>query len=154
MSAFMISDNTLSMITNILCRLQVAGYDSFGFESPESLNEVFSNCRDYYGFWTGEKVFSELANMNAAALKARYKDPDDMIGNPKYKKDIDIWEARENGPKQWHYQFLKSLQCYLYQCTEGSIPETALYKALKELENIITYYIVTHTPEYKKAIWD
>ena len=144
MSAYMISDNTLSMITNILCRLQVAGYNSFGFELPEAFNQIFENCRDYYGYWTGEKVFSELASMNAAALKARYKDPEDMIGSPKYNKNIDIWEARENGPQQ----------CYLYQCTEGSIPDTALYKALKELENIIIHYIVSHTPEYKKAIWD
>jgi len=51
-------------------------------------------------------------------------------------------------------QVLKSLQCWLYQCHEGAVPETELYKLF---DNDIRVYlmskIIATLPEYEKAAW-
>lgn len=51
-------------------------------------------------------------------------------------------------------QGVKSLDCWLYQCTEGSIPNTALYRLMKEIRNYLTKAIISSLPEYSNAEWD
>lgn len=51
-------------------------------------------------------------------------------------------------------QAYKSLQCWLYQCAEGDIPETSLlYAAMKKVHDEIAHSIVSALPEYDKARW-
>jgi hypothetical protein len=53
------------------------------------------------------------------------------------------------------FQILKSIQCFLYQCSEGDIPETSeLYKMLRELEHKIMHEIIDGIKEYQDAKWD
>jgi hypothetical protein len=48
------------------------------------------------------------------------------------------------------FQILKSIQCFLYQCSEGNIPETSeLYKLLMELEHKIMHEIIDSMKEYQ-----
>ena len=47
----------------------------------------------------------------------------------------------------------KSLQCWLYQCTEGTVPETWLYKFMRELEEQLAIKIVMALPSYDEADW-
>jgi len=49
---------------------------------------------------------------------------------------------------------LKSLQCLIYQCSEGSVVKTGLYKKLIEVKNDLQDLIISDMPEYKKAVWD
>jgi len=51
-------------------------------------------------------------------------------------------------------QVLKSLACFLYQCTEGDIPERGLYKALESLWNKLAARIVYNSQEYIEAPWE
>jgi hypothetical protein len=50
-------------------------------------------------------------------------------------------------------QLFKSLQCFLYQCSEGNVPERSLFKALDALLNLLGPAINQESPEYAAAIW-
>jgi hypothetical protein len=47
----------------------------------------------------------------------------------------------------------KSLQCWMYQCKEGTVPQTSLYRYFEELKKQIAINIVMDLPEYDKAQW-
>jgi hypothetical protein len=51
-------------------------------------------------------------------------------------------------------QVLKSLQCWLYQCNEGDVPETALYGLFdNEVQLYLMSKIIDRLPEYQNAHW-
>ena len=155
MSAFMMSNETLSKLANLIARYYINS-DSMGFHFPEDLREELKETR-----FSGEQIFNELAKLNIASLTQRYYDCEDMIGKVEYLPHCDMWERpvydTEYGVisiRQWHYQFLKSLRCYLYQSCEGDCYETKLYKALDLLSLELAYFIATNQPEYELADWD
>lgn len=47
----------------------------------------------------------------------------------------------------------KSLQCFLYQCSEGDVPERPLYKAMEAIKNALAEQIIDGLPAYEKAVW-
>lgn len=143
MSAFMVCNETLSMLANMITRGYYAEPYSFGFTFPEEI---------YDGVVTDENIFNALADLNVRSLQQRYSDYDDMIGEVEYIKGSDIWKPGL-GVQPWHYQFYKSLQCYLYQCCEGKCMNDPLYKALEKLEINLAQYIAMHQPGYELAKW-
>jgi hypothetical protein len=72
-------------------------------------------------------------------------------------------EARQFRPLDYHYQVtepvplvqvLKSLQCWLYQCCEGDVPETDLYKLFdNDVQLYLMNEIIDTLPEYRDAYW-
>lgn len=155
MSAFMMSNETLSMLANLIARYYTNS-DSMGFYFPEELREELKDCR-----FSGEMIFNELAKLNIASLSQRYHDYKDMIDNVEYIPQCDMWKPPFWDAEQgvimitpWHYQFLKSLRCYLYQCCEGDCYESGLYKALDQLSLELAYFIATNQPGYELAKWD
>ena len=44
-----------------------------------------------------------------------------------------------------------ALACFLYQCTEGDVPESELYRALSDVKAAVFYEIVSETPAWKAA---
>ena len=50
-------------------------------------------------------------------------------------------------------QSFKSAQCLRYQCSEGNVPETELYKQLEALIAVMAESIVQELPEYDQANW-
>lgn len=51
------------------------------------------------------------------------------------------------------FQVLKSLQCWLYQCSEGDVPESALYQILRDYADHLAHRLVNRMPQYKAAEW-
>lgn len=49
---------------------------------------------------------------------------------------------------------IKSMECYLYQCSEGNIPESSLYKEVKAKLNELREAYIQSTQEYKSAPWE
>ncbi|MGZ6278103.1 MAG: hypothetical protein ACXWPP_05495 [Ktedonobacteraceae bacterium] len=47
----------------------------------------------------------------------------------------------------------KALGCWLYQCTEGTVPQTKLYQYFQEMEKVTALSIVKNLPEYEKSGW-
>ena len=123
--------------------------DSVGFYFPEELAIVLADTG-----YSAEEIFKKLVSLNIRSLAERY--PDDyieMVGFPVFQPQCDIWKFTGGGVAQWHYQFLKSLRCYLYQSCEGDCYKTELYKALDELSLNVAYFIATNQPEYDLATW-
>ncbi len=156
MSAFMMSNETLSMLANLIARYYVNS-DSMGFYFPDELREELKDTR-----FSGELIFNKLADLNIKSLSQRYpNDYEEMVGKVEYIPWHDIWNRpvwnMEEGVimiGKWYYQFLKSLRCYLYQSCEGDCYEDGLYKALDSLSLELGYFIATNQPEYELAKWD
>jgi hypothetical protein len=51
-------------------------------------------------------------------------------------------------------QVLKSMHCWLYQCAEGHVPQTALYQLFdKDVQLYLMTEIIDTLPEYEQAVW-
>ena len=125
MSSFILNNYTI----NALLR---------GFTYIEK-RETFKNYAWDNGFINaGQK----LVNLNNEAVNYRYNDKEKPF------KFVEIETIDLND-----FQFLKTLSCFLYQCSEGNIPKKALFKKLRELEESRTAKIVSEINEYKNAKW-
>lgn len=150
MSAWYVGCESLSMMTDLIVRFGAAGFNSFGFNFPRELMDCFHG-KD--GWQSEDEIFAQLRQMNVDALKECYPDDyDEMINDKGYRSGYDIWEPR-NGVLPWHYQFLKSLDCYVYQCSEGNVPDTDLYKGMVALQDRLVGFIARNQPEYEQAEW-
>ena len=102
------------------------------------------------------KIGRDLYAMNIKAVTQRYPDcaPADMPGPI---DQSDIGEGYRFNPvvatpcKVARY---KAVSCLLYQCSEGDVPETALFKFLSERLDRLAHDIVASLPAYNRAGWD
>lgn len=94
------------------------------------------------------RLYREFFIMNRNAVVQRYneKEDSDYIKLP----DNVNWDNMSLNK----FQCLKSMECLHYQCSEGNVPETKLYKFLSELIELWKNYIIEELPEYEKAQWD
>lgn len=147
MSAFYVGTESLSMITDIISRYLVGGFNSFGFEFPREIMTLFEGESD-------KTIFNALAGTNLNALEQRYSKETaaEMFDGKDYEDGHDIWEPR-NGVQPWHYQLLKSLKCYIYQCSEGNVPDSPIYKAIDKLIDNLAMFIACNQQEYEDAEW-
>lgn len=90
----------------------------------------------------------ELFALNQSALAARYGDNDPPPG---FRGKAFDPPGRKVGAQ--NIQHLKSLQCLIYQCSEGEVPETALFKRLEAAEGKLALKIVQGLPAYEAARW-
>ena len=102
---------------------------------------------DTYG---RERLADSMLAMNLDAFRQRY-------GMETLLKDLDCIDLDTHN---WHplealseVQFFKSLQCFLYQCTEGDVDEKPLYKTLSVIQNLLSPFINRDSPEYDAAVW-
>lgn len=155
MSAFMMSNETLSMLSDFIARYYVTQGRAFNLRFPDELGEQLGVMA-----YDPEMVFHRLAELNVKSLRNRYSDYEDMLGDIEYESGHDIWEnsvrnwdGGNHYMKPWHYQILKSLDCYLYQSCEGDCYKLPLYKAIQSLRDKWGGYIAENQPEYNEAKW-
>ena len=82
-----------------------------------------------------------LVNMNYEAVNQRYDEKQKPSKFKLKKTDFDV------------NQKIKNLHCLHYQCMEGNIPETNLFKFIEELDHIIESSIISNNDLYEKAKW-
>ena len=103
-------------------------------------------------------VYVALSEMNCNALNQRYIH-DDKAEPEQFPKDYNHFEVAGNykdGAFEIpisYYQLLKSIDCYIYQCSEGNVPELALYKAIQSIRNTLANWIIRNTIAYNAANW-
>ena len=127
MSAWLICDQTLNHIAHIM----VKGYRD---------NDALANEH------TQKSMANALKQMNLEALYQRYDDEydgSDCIVSP-------TLYPHATSPIQTY----KHIQCFLYQCSEGDVPECLLYKKVRKLQYQVAYSIVENLPEYNEANWE
>lgn len=93
-----------------------------------------------------KEIFRMLNFLNAQALYYRYGDTVQQ----------NLYDTCEEISSEYSKeQFLKSLHCFQYQCTEGVIPETSyLYQLLEKLKHDLDNKIDTKSDAYIMAKWD
>ena len=156
MSAFIMNLDTIAALAEYIHTLNYVGFDFFGYSIPFSLNQAL-NLETRTG--NEKKIFNALYGLNVKAVNERYSDSEPTTAEmPKDYKTIyhpSNWDNENSIYKieAWHYQLLKTLQCFIYQCTEGEAIHTPLYKALEELEKTIVFFIAQNNPLYRAAQW-
>lgn len=137
MSAFIVSDSTITRIVEFCYGLQFKREAPLCYlKSPEYL-AGHEQCEEF-----GQRLYA----MNVAAVAQRYGNADDMMPDGGYVYRPDLSDANV-------YQVLKSLDCYLYQCSEGDVPNRPLFVALDTLRTDLCRILATHTPQYESAEW-
>lgn len=158
MSAFIMQPESIRDLAYFINSVVASGYNMHGFEAPYLLKKEFparkqSSVKDTY-----EKLYE----MNAEAVHFRYpEDKKDKVIPPMPDGSFfvrpEIGASLHGGvfrkPTDKHYQILKRLNCFLYQCTDGEIPESDAYKALRDLERHLMIMIVTSNESYQIAEW-
>jgi hypothetical protein len=137
MSSFIVSDETINTI---------ASYIGFEVLKDSYIERRFKELGfDVREGWE-KTLASELLMLNREAVFQRYG----KLSDTEQQAVNDFEYISRN-----RFQILKSIQCFLYQCAEGDIPETSeLYKMLRELEHKIMHEIIDSMKEYQDAKWD
>lgn len=130
MSAFLVTEKTLY---NCMKAITKAQYSAL-------YKDIDGSQRKF------KVIFMALNSLNSLALKVRYNEEP----APGYK----FCSIKYTEASSCKVQLLKSLQCLIYQCSEGSVVETGLYKKLVEVKNDLAELIVRDLPEYENAVWD
>ena len=165
MSAIQMESTRIAQLADYIATLNNCGFDFFGYSIPEELHRELMDCRDIYGLMAAKKVYKRLYDLNAAAVAGRYNREQEPA--PDMPTVAPLHHPRDNAPletddnfKRWyekigpeHYQLLKTLKCFTYQCNEDATANDPLYKALEKLEYILMDHIINNTPEYIKAQW-
>jgi hypothetical protein len=104
-----------------------------------------------------------LWQLNALALWELYGDREPLGANFGIIATYTPEARPEASPNAW--QRLKSLQCLIYQCAEGTVPSTDLFKVMEHVENVMAMQLtlipriseakkrLETMPEYAKASW-
>ena len=139
MSSYIVENKTISRIVNFLFW---SGSDSvFRSENKRNIEKLGFNLFEDEGL---NKLGQAMLEMNFKAVNQRYSTKDEV---EEFK--LKHMELKERGL----HQVLKSIQCFLYQCSEGTVPRMKLYKTLKKIEKAVMYEIIDEMPEYKQAEW-
>lgn len=153
MSSYMVYDKSISQIADLVASVLNNGYNSTALEAGEALYTAFKDCR-VAGFINRQKVFNSLFSLNLAAVNGRYKESDELTGEytaeslwtkPAYYNHY-ICEAN-------HYQMLKTLQCFIYQCEEDTTKDSPILQGLKGLEASIKDLLICSMDLYYTAKW-
>ena len=140
MSAYIVENETIDRIVTGLARLNNNCYPEISMLTSFRVGRSVGRIADC------TKLGKELLAMNTDAVNLRYPGTQDTA--PAYKfNSSSAWQLKL-------IQFYKSLQCFLYQCTEGKEIETRkLFIELTEIKNNIARAIVNALPEYQDANW-
>jgi hypothetical protein len=98
----------------------------------------------------------QLWDMNCDGVNVRYG----YTGENGATHEVFAWHCTfpktglKDDIRAWRIEHVKSLQCLIYQCSEGDIDQRPLYKALRKKEHETLAEIVRSLPEYDAAEWD
>jgi hypothetical protein len=139
MSAFMVEDKTINYVVNWLRR----NIDEL-YCIPPKLKKLGIDTT--VTGWD-ENLSQAMFQLNISRVEARYGKGEAV----KFRKLDYRYERTDAVPL---VQVLKSLRCWLYQCLEGDVPETALYKLFcKDVRPYLMGKIIDMLPEYEEAEW-
>jgi hypothetical protein len=139
MSAFIVEDKTINNVVNWLRR----EIDRLSF-IPDKLQKLgFDTTEDGWAERLGYAMFQ----LNINAVDARYGNRE----TEKFRKLDYRYQVTVPVPL---VPVLKSLQCWLYQCSGGAVPETEMYQLFdNEVQLYLMTEIIDTLPEYQNAVW-
>jgi hypothetical protein len=142
MSAFMVEDRTINDSVAFLKSL--TNTQSWILTPFVGLGYELKNMTDR------ERLAKDLFQLNIYGVNARYGDN----------------QAQEFRPLNFHFkdkvssakrfniiQCIKSLHCLIYQCSEGNVPESCLFKATQSVIQNLESQVVSSMAAYDRAEW-
>jgi hypothetical protein len=139
MSAFIVEDKTINTIITMLKNSESCFNSSWYIRKLKESGYYFEDGGE-------EKLGREMFELNCRAVDERY-------GEGQAKEFRNLNYSFNHQPFYTVISAYKSLQCWLYQCSEGTVPESPLFKLMQDISNNIANHIVSRMPEYEKAPW-
>ena len=133
MSAFIVEDKTINRVVSHL------EWDRDG--QAWTMHRLEKEGLPIISDELGQAMFA----LNVEAVEQRYGE-----GEAKEFRDLNYRYSPQNAKI---HQVLKSLRCWIYQCSEGSVPETPLFQIMDEYSSALALIIVSDMPEYERANW-
>lgn len=151
MSSFLVSNKSINRIAQLIREVAPYHRQLYG-HLGNGIDAAFWNMAE--GDCVTEEemalVGQAVYNMNIRALRARYGDRPafhDLSAQPyQYRPESLVYLSR--------VAIIKMLDCYLYQCAEGDVPEEYLFKALETVRARLCRLIVMALQEYTDADWE
>lgn len=155
MSAFLVSTQTIAKVA--------AAIRAFTEYTQPSPVHPHLNALWHLKTMGDKQLITALLNLNCAALEARYG-TDDCLDRDRYISEalaflpefVDTAKrAKEYGSrsKDRLADYLKALDCFLYQCCEGTIDETENYLAVQHIRGNLAGDLAQSMPAYDRASW-
>lgn len=159
MSCFVLNDKALAALARGMETALNGGYNLLGFDAPAALGEALADCVDTWGFFQEKKIFQALHALNMAAYCGRYKDeqPTPPPAWPELEEVPRLLQRPEYcghwvpGPGFW--QYLKLLDCLVYQVSEDATYNAPLRLALVEFSRALAGYLARNNAVYHAAPW-
>ena len=139
MSAFMVSSQTI----NSLAYKMLDQKDVLRVPCDKRFDNPFKLL---LRFQSWEELSDALHLMNLEAIRQRY--------GQEYIEGVVGYVDLDAKPKKLsNVQFFKSLNCLLYQCSEGDVTDSQLYKELDQFSDGLPMEIMLESKAYGRAKW-
>lgn len=135
MSAFLVTNETINAL---VWALQNASGRSTEHDTATLAGQIYGPEATSLA-----RLGQVLVDMNAAAVRARYGD---CPGRYCYR-----YRPTAGYPLVAAY---KATRCYLYQCSEGTIPDLPEFQDVQRLADRLAHQIAASTEAYQNAEWD
>lgn len=143
MSAYMVADETINRVVYWLY-FEVAK-SQYIREKLEKTSGVDTSAYEW-----AEALGKAMFQLNIDGVNARYGGYGD--GEAKQFRNLNYHYQPVHGSA---IQVLKSLQCWLYQCTEGEVVKNPLYKFFQDIaQPHLMSNIICDLSEYRTAEWE
>lgn len=140
MSAYIVEDETINRIVSYL------DHDRDGEWMRRKVAGVLGVAR-----FDVLALASAMFALNVEAVECRYGDSATYGTGEGSFRPLDFAYSYESANV---FQVIKSLKCWLYQCSEGDIPEqSALFRVLEQYAGELACGIVSDMPQYEAASW-
>lgn len=138
MSAYIVENETINkIVTQLVMENENKFLKKYIKESINYNIDIGSDIVDFR---------KALLKMNIAAVEQRYKNEE--INKEGYLTDYYFKPVICS-----KIEAVKAADCLHYQCSEGNIPATRLYKTLTKIISVWNKEVVAELPEYKAAVW-
>lgn len=150
MSAYVVEDKVINQVISWIVTPRRDGDPIFEI----ILKETGHDLRTKNGRAALGKAMFEL---NCTAVEQRYGDKSASDFRPLNYRYIDQESLGGGliimGTPVTSVQAYKSLACWDYQCSEGDVPDTPLYKAMARVACEMAHIIVRSLPAWEQAAW-
>lgn len=164
MSCFIVDTYNLNTAIHcVYCLRQVYYVNTALEELDQAFNLFYNKDLGACTIADFDKLSSKaLINLNYKAYKARYNRDPAPIDAPLFDKTIrnNFYKSLHYENNKWVfdkkilYQTLKTLKCFIYQCSESQeIEESPIYKAIEKIIQKIKDFIINNNPAYVAAVW-
>lgn len=146
MSAFIVEDEIINGFVSFVFRNNQAYGDKY-YYALFALRDAgyLAGNPGYDPPLAAKRLAEEMFTLNCDAIEQRYGE-----GQAKEFRTLDFQYKPQIVEV---FQVLKNISCWLYQCTEGDAPESALYRAVERVRDKIAWHLVQNMKQYEVCKW-